>query len=1124
MKRRILSALIALVLCLGMLPGRAWAEPAQDMVVGAYTYSGADIAAMNSLIQQHNLDAQENDPSNWGSLVSWNYKSQAEARRITHLELNSKSLTGNLDVSGFTALEWLDCPGNQLESLTLTGLDNLKTLLCYQNQLTTLDVSGLPALKDLACYNNQLTTLTLRGASALTSVGCDDNQLTSLDASGLTNLTSLSCRRNGMETLTLSGAVNLTMLFCSDNQLHSLDLSGTTKLASLEMGNNAVTSYTDKNDHTLTIGAAERGYSIIEQIYPAGNITLRIYFNSSTAEYWADGWTLSDGRYIETPTMPALTQDITATPVIKYRFISKLIDAIPDQPYTGEAIHPTPAVSAGTGDEKVTFEVGTDVQYSYEGDVTNVGSTTATVKITALADGNLSPVRTFLRTFQIVKATPSLTAPTAAAFYGQRLADVGLSGGSAVNPNSQLTVDGAWSWANENTHVTAAGSFPAQFTPSDTSNYELPQETSAAVTVSPATPNITITAPEQQAAGHWVSISTNAANPYDPALADVPAPKLTYQIGQDSPQKITGNRFLIPGGTAVGATITITAATDVVAGKYTAASQTTTVTVSAKPTPKLTVNSITVAYTGNAISNTAISGTATVDGVSIPGTWSFQDSAPISVADSGIKTIVFTPDDPDTYATATAEVQVTITPAPLSGKPSFTGGGSGKTLGDVTHTLPSGWPEGTFAWTDGDGTTAIEQGKAYGYTFTPDGGNHQTVTGTVVLWPRPSSGGSGGGSYTPSPPPVTTGTSTEGGTSTTETTAVPSASTQGGTASATVDTAMGNEIVKQAVDNKSENVVIAPSVTGSVTKTEVSIPASTVGQLGSQTGASLTVSTPVAEVTIPNGGLGSLGSAGGTVTVTAGQTGNTVELTVTAGGKTVERVPGGVTLTVPVEHTTPGTVAVLVHPDGTREVVRKSVADGDSVTIPLDGSAKLELVDNSKPFADVPATGWQAEAAAFVSSHELFSGTAPGQFSPNAPMSRGMLAVVLHNLERNPAQTLTGVFADVDGGQWYAEGVAWAEAQGIIGGYGSGRFGPNDNVTREQLAVMLWRYAGNPAATVQGLSFADADEASGWAVDALRWAAEKGILSGRGDGILDPAGQATRAETARMLMNFLEKR
>lgn len=293
--------------------------------------------------------------------------------------------------------------------------------------------------------------------------------------------------------------------------------------------------------------------------------------------------------------------------------------------------------------------------------------------------------------------------------------------------------------------------------------------------------------------------------------------------------------------------------------------------------------------------------------------------------------------------------------------------------------------------------------------------------------------------------------------------------------------------------NDSETVVIAPKITGSVTKVEVSIPASTVEQLGTQTSASLTVSTPVADVTIPNGGLGSLGSAGGTVTVAAEKTGNTVELTVTAGGRAVESVPGGVTLTVPAGNATPGTVAVLIHEDGAREVVRKSVAGDGSITIPLDGSAKLEIVDNSKRFDDVPATGWVAEAAAFVSSHELFQGTAPGRFSPDAPMSRGMLAVVLHNLENNLAQALTGAFADVSNGQWYAEGVAWAEAQGIIGGYGNGRFAPNDSVTREQLAVMLWRYAGSPAATDRELHFADADRASDWAVEALCWATENGI-------------------------------
>ena len=418
--------------------------------------------------------------------------------------------------------------------------------------------------------------------------------------------------------------------------------------------------------------------------------------------------------------------------------------------------------------------------------------------------------------------------------------------------------------------------------------------------------------------------------------------------------------------------------------------------------------------------------------------------------------------------------------------------------------------------------TAVSVGTATITVTTADGGKTAACTVTV----RSNSGGG----YVPTGPstpgsstlPVTT-TGQGSSTVTTTTTAAPAASTQGGRATATVDTAMGQEIVKQAVANRSETVVIAPKVTGSVTKTEVSIPASTVGQIGSQTNASLTVSTPVADVTIPNGGLGSLSSAGGTIIVTAEQTGNTVELSVTVGGRTVQSVPGGVTLTIPMGNTTPGTVAVLVHPNGTQEVVRKSVAGGGAVTIPLDGSAKLVIVDNSGYFADVPATSWAADAVAFASAHELFNGTAPGRFSPNQPMSRGMLAVVLHNLENNPAQALTGAFADVDNSQWYAEGVSWAAARGIIGGYGNGTFGPNDNITREQLAVMLWRYAGSPAATERELHFADAYKASDWAQEALRWAVEKGVLNGKGGGILDPGGEATRAETAQMLKNFMEK-
>ena len=123
----------------------------------------------------------------------------------------------------------------------------------------------------------------------------------------------------------------------------------------------------------------------------------------------------------------------------------------------------------------------------------------------------------------------------------------------------------------------------------------------------------------------------------------------------------------------------------------------------------------------------------------------------------------------------------------------------------------------------------------------------------------------------------------------------------------------------------------------------------------------------------------------------------------------------------------------------------------------------------------------------------------------------------------NPAQPLAGMFSDVVSDAWYSEAVAWAAARGIVSGYGNGLFGPGDNITREQLAVMLWRYAGSPAATNKELHFSDAGEASNYALDALLWSVEDGIINGKGGGILDPKGLATRAQVAQMLKNYLER-
>ena len=353
---------------------------------------------------------------------------------------------------------------------------------------------------------------------------------------------------------------------------------------------------------------------------------------------------------------------------------------------------------------------------------------------------------------------------------------------------------------------------------------------------------------------------------------------------------------------------------------------------------------------------------------------------------------------------------------------------------------------------------------------------------------------------------------------------VPSVQTsvQDGAASTVVNGAAADGLVDEAVENGSEAVVIKPEIDGDVTKTEVTLPASAVGRLGSETDAALTVSTPVADVTIPNGALEALSGAGSNISIVAERVGNTITLTLTADGQELGDIPGGLTLTVPVEDAGPGTVAVIIHEDGTRETVRRSVAGDDGVRIPLNGSATVEIVDNSRKFADVPAENWAADAVAFASAHEMFNGTSETTFSPSLTMSRAMLATVLYNLEGRPEQELTNEFSDVDSGIWYAAAVSWAAANGIAGGYGDGRFGPNNNVTREQLAVMLWRYAGSPATDVQSLDFADADQVSGYALEALCWAAENGILRGYGDGSLNPRGVATRAQAAQMLKNFIE--
>ena len=209
-------------------------------------------------------------------------------------------------------------------------------------------------------------------------------------------------------------------------------------------------------------------------------------------------------------------------------------------------------------------------------------------------------------------------------------------------------------------------------------------------------------------------------------------------------------------------------------------------------------------------------------------------------------------------------------------------------------------------------------------------------------------------------------------------------------------------------------------------------------------------------------------------------------------------------------------VEVTVKPDGTYTFKQPS----GKVTIKV--SYKPVDTPWNNPFADVSEGDWYYEAVRFVQEQGLMNGIGNGNFAPNAQLSRAQLAQILFNKEGRPGVNYLLTFPDVAGEAWYTEAIRWTASQGIVGGYGDGTFGPDDPITREQLAVMLWRYSGSPAATNKELYFNDTDEISGFALEALRWAMENGILNGYDDGRLAPKGQATRAQAAQMLKNFIE--
>lgn len=283
---------------------------------------------------------------------------------------------------------------------------------------------------------------------------------------------------------------------------------------------------------------------------------------------------------------------------------------------------------------------------------------------------------------------------------------------------------------------------------------------------------------------------------------------------------------------------------------------------------------------------------------------------------------------------------------------------------------------------------------------------------------------------------------------------------------------------------------------GSVTKTETKPDGTVIETTTWRDGSTLTAETS------PNGRV---------ETVEKRADGTTVETVESASGGitasvSVPKSVGSTRVDIPVSKPTGSMVAVIVHPDGTEEIVRGSVVTETGIALRAEGDVRLKIIDNAKSFNDM-ADHWAKDAVEFASSRELFNGVGNDAFGPDRSMTRGMVSTVLARLAG----------ADTAGGEtWYAKGTVWAVENGISDGTN-----PEQPVTREQLAAMLYRYAGSPAVSGE-LGFDDADSISAWARDAVRWCVDNGILNGVGGNRMTPQDLARRGQVAAMLMRFLQ--
>lgn len=738
---------------------------------------------------------------------------------------------------------------------------------------------------------------------------------------------------------------------------------------------------------------------------------------------------------------------------------------VKDLTYNGERQFPTVTVTLdGKTLKNTDFDVNATMQ-------TNAGSYTLTIS----GNGNYTGTKTV--EWKILPKTienPTIDVSTIT-YNGQaQTPSVTVKDGATIIPDTQYTV----SYRNN----TNAGTATVTVVSTSNSNYKFgPTEQAFTITKADA-PTVTL--------GKLTVVNNHEGTyTYDLKQLLPTAPKGTYgninwkggyqhsstsqfsyvknyTIDDDGILTITSRNNDLTTTGKVG-TITITVITD----NYENISLPIEVFAENKILPELdgtvSLNKTAITF-GESLDTITISGTMKDGDTTVEGTFSWAASKELYPAGTHEVEWMFTPTNSGKYAVATGKVTITVNKATPTGKPEYTAiTTSGKKLSDasLTQTETSFSVPGTVAW-NLPADTEVTANTAYTWKFTPYDKNYTPLTGTITLWHKSSSSGSSG-SVTPetktdtvkNPDGSTTKTETKADGSKTETT---TASSSGGSTGTTVTKtdAKGNTTTEASAKLSDRDVKEAQE------KGEA--------------------------VTVPVKGIAAAKDANAATKIK-------IDVPNNANKTTVE---------IPVENVTSGTVAVIVHEDGTEELVKDSKPTEHGVQLELSGSTTVKIIDNSKTFDDTK-DHWSRDEVNFVAARELFNGVGGNQFGVSQPMTRGMVNTVLARL--------AGVDTTPGQGQaWYEVGTDWAKKNGISDGTN-----PTTPVTREQLATLLYRYAGSPS--VSGtLHAADAASVSDYAEDALLWANQNGIVNGVGSNTIAPKDNAQRAQVAAMLARYLQ--